>query len=39
MVRRANHAWKADTLEELAVKMGVPVVNLLASVKRYNEPL
>jgi succinate dehydrogenase/fumarate reductase flavoprotein subunit len=37
MVEKSNHAWKADTLEELAVKMGVPVDNLLASVKRYNE--
>lgn len=28
---------KADTLEELAEKMGVPVDNFVATVKRYNE--
>ncbi|MDR0838278.1 MAG: FAD-binding protein [Oscillospiraceae bacterium] len=30
-------AWKADTIEELAEKIGVPVENLVKSVKRYNE--
>ena len=30
-------AFKADTLEELAEKMDVPVENLLATVKRYNQ--
>ncbi len=33
----AGNAVKADTLEELAEKMDVPVENLLATVKRYNE--
>ena len=32
-----GNAYKADTLEELAEKMDVPVENLLATVKRYNE--
>ena len=32
-----NVAFKADTLEELAEKIEVPVENLLATVKRYNE--
>lgn len=30
-------AWKADTLEELADKMGVPKDTFLATVARYNE--
>lgn len=33
----AGNAFKADTLEELAEKMDVPVENLLKTVKRYNE--
>ena len=32
-----NVAFKADTLEELAEKIEVPVENLLKTVKRYNE--
>ena len=35
-IQRGN-AVKADTLEELAEKMGVPAENLLAAVSRYNE--
>jgi succinate dehydrogenase/fumarate reductase flavoprotein subunit len=30
-------AWKADTIEELAEKTGVPVDNLVKTVNRYNE--
>lgn len=30
-------AWKADTLEELAAKMGVPFDNFIKTVNRYNE--
>ncbi|SHH87161.1 FAD binding domain-containing protein [Sporobacter termitidis DSM 10068] len=36
MVRKGKCAWKADTLEELAEKMGVPAENLKAAVARYN---
>ncbi len=35
--REKGVAFKADTLEELAEQMGVPVDNFLATVKRYNE--
>lgn len=37
MIEKGRCAWKADTLEELAEKMGVPSENLLATVARYNE--
>lgn len=31
------HAFKADTLEELAEQLGIPADNLVATVARYNE--
>jgi succinate dehydrogenase/fumarate reductase flavoprotein subunit len=37
MIEKGKCAWKADTLEELAEKIGVPADNLIATVKRYNE--
>jgi succinate dehydrogenase/fumarate reductase flavoprotein subunit len=37
MVQRGRCAWKADTLDELAEKIGVPADNLKAAVARYNE--
>jgi succinate dehydrogenase/fumarate reductase flavoprotein subunit len=37
MVEKGRCAWKADTLDELAEKMGVPADNLKAAVARYNE--
>lgn len=36
-VEKGNTAWKADTLEELAEKIGVNKENFLAEVERYNE--
>ena len=36
MIDKGRCAWKADTLEELAQKMGVPAENLKATVARYN---
>ncbi|MDR0839300.1 MAG: FAD-binding protein [Oscillospiraceae bacterium] len=33
----AGLAWKADSIEELAEKVGLPVDALTATVKRYNE--
>jgi succinate dehydrogenase/fumarate reductase flavoprotein subunit len=36
MVEKGKCAWKADTLDELAEKMGVPAENLKATVARYN---
>lgn len=32
-----SNTYKADTLEELAEQLGLPVDNLLATVERYNE--
>ena len=32
-----TNTWKADTIEELARKLGVNAPNLVATVKRYNE--
>lgn len=32
-----TNTWKADTLEELAVKLQINVPNFVATVKRYNE--
>lgn len=37
LIQKGHCAWRADTLEELAEKMGVPADNLKASVERYNE--
>jgi succinate dehydrogenase/fumarate reductase flavoprotein subunit len=37
MIEKGKCAWKADTLEELAERMGVPADNLKATVARYNE--
>ena len=37
MVEKGQCAWKADTLDELAEKIGVPAENLKATVDRYNE--
>jgi succinate dehydrogenase/fumarate reductase flavoprotein subunit len=37
MIEKGKCSWKADTLEELAEKIGVPADNLIATVKRYNE--
>lgn len=37
MIEKGKCAWKADTLEELAEKMGVPAANLTATADRYNE--
>lgn len=37
MIAKGKCAWKADTLEELAAKMGVPAENLKTTVARYNE--
>lgn len=33
----SGHVIKADTIEELAEKLGLPVENLVKSVERYNE--
>ena len=37
MVIEGKCAWKADTLEELAGKIGVPLKDFLKTVARYNE--
>jgi fumarate reductase flavoprotein subunit len=37
MIDKGKCAWKADTLEELSEKMGVPADSLKATVARYNE--
>lgn len=37
MIEKGKCAWKADTLDELAEKIRVPVVNLKATVARYNQ--
>lgn len=37
MIEKGKCAWRADTLEELAQKIGVSAENLSASVERYNE--
>lgn len=34
---KGGDAWKADTLEEMASKMGVPVEEFVATVKKYND--
>lgn len=33
---KAGEAWKCDTIEELAQKMGVPVDNFVQTIKAYN---
>ena len=37
MIEEGSCAWKADTLEELAAKIGVPVDEFMKTVARYNE--
>ena len=37
MIQKGKCAWRADSLDELAEKIGVPAENLKASVERYNE--
>ena len=34
---KTGDAWRADTLQELAAKMGLPVDDFVATVKRYND--
>jgi succinate dehydrogenase/fumarate reductase flavoprotein subunit len=36
LIEKGRCAWKADTLDELAEKMGVPADNFKAAVARYN---
>ncbi len=36
-VEKGDWGWKADTLEELAEKIGVPTETFLATIARYNE--
>lgn len=37
MIEKGKCTWKADTLDELAEKMGVPTDNLKDTVARYNQ--
>lgn len=36
-IKRGEISWRADTLEELAEKIGVPTEEFLKTVERYNE--
>lgn len=36
-VEEGQDGWKADTIPELAEKLGIPVQNLISTVVRYNE--